>query len=51
MGNYSGCHIMTKRKFLWLIAIAVMTVIISVACKKKPTDAPRLEHTCRNEKN
>ena len=29
---------MIKRKFFMLIAIAVMTVIVSVACAEKPTD-------------
>lgn len=28
---------MTKRKILWLITFVIMAVIISVACKKKPT--------------
>lgn len=30
---------MTKRKILWLIMLVIMAVIISVACKKKPTSA------------
>ena len=30
---------MTKRKILWLITLVIMAVIISVACKKKPTSA------------
>ena len=29
---------MTKRKILWLIALAIMVVMFSVACKKKPTN-------------
>ena len=28
----------TKKQILWLIALAIMTVMVSVACKKKPTD-------------
>lgn len=27
-----------KKEFLWLIALAIMIIIVSVACKKKPTD-------------
>ena len=29
---------MTKRKILWLIALAIIVVMVSVACKKKPTN-------------
>ena len=28
----------TKKQLLWLIAIAIMVIIISVACKRKPTN-------------
>lgn len=29
---------MTKRKILWLIALAIIVVMVSVACKQKPTN-------------
>ena len=29
---------MTKRKILWLISLAIMVVMVSVACKQKPTN-------------
>ena len=28
-----------KKQILWLIAIAIITVMVSVACSEKPTDA------------